>query len=164
MPKTTKSKKEKEALVEWHLKQVLQPLGFLMLDPLPYEVRASRVWWFLRKSERFATEAVCVPLQWRPSAAITVECFASMLPVPELRLRGLRGATAIGNTPYVYLVHRLGQPQNAVLGEVVELGPEDRWVDLFKRLGDELAMIDPGFWEDLLRMWKKRVAAQLSSS
>jgi hypothetical protein len=163
MTKARKSRKEQEALVEWHLKLVLQPLGFSMGDALPYEVRANRVWWFFRTSARFATEAICIPLQWKAPAAITVECFASTLPESDLRERGLRGATAIGSTPYVYLVHRLDRPQQEVLGEIIELGPQDGWTDLFGRVGHELSMIDPGFWEDLLRMWEKRVSTRPTS-
>jgi hypothetical protein len=159
----SKSRKEKEALFEWHLQRVLQPLGFSVGEPLPYEVRADRVWWFFRATKRFATEAVCIPLQWRAPAAFTVECFASALPVAELRTRGLRGSTAIGNTPYVYLVHRLDRPQAEVMGDIVELGREDSWSILFERLGAELSAIEPDFWNDLLHMWEQRIASEPES-
>lgn len=157
----TRSKAEREALVEWNLQQILQPLGFSLRDPIPHAVRANRVWWFFRTSSRFETEAICIPLQWRPSIAITVECFASILRESELRSQGLSGDTSIGNNPYVYLVHRLDRPQDEVLPQIIALGAnEQSWSAVFRRLGDELTMIEPEFWIDLQRMWQKRVAAR----
>jgi hypothetical protein len=112
----------------------------------------------LSNHSEFKTEAVCVPLQWRPPAAIAIECFASPLTGVELRTRGLHGATAIGDTPYGYLVHHLDRPQDEILGDIIDIGPEEGWLDLFKRLGGELTLLEPGFWDDLLRSWQERTA------
>lgn len=147
---------EEEALIEWHLKKIVVPLGYAAIRPLPYEVRASRVWWFARSGSDFTIEMICCPFQRKPCYALTVEYFASPFSEEVLRGRGLNGQTAIGTSLYAFEAYTLNRSDHELVGEIVTLPKGRDWSEVFNCLGSEIAAVDGVIWQDLWAAWQKR--------
>lgn len=159
--KPLSTRQEKEAYIEWQLKQATQPLGYALGPPVPR--RAERVWCFSRPGTHFKTEMLCAELRWRPRKAMSIDFYGSMHPHDYLARNGLT-RNAGGFNLHYYQVDHLNRDGDALLEPEFALGDERQWPVLFDRLVAEIAFVDQRIWPDLRRAWDATLARESAES
>jgi hypothetical protein len=141
-----RSKEEREAFLEWNLKQIIEPLGFRLGPVVPYG-RVDRSWWFFRGNAP-STEAVCAELKWRPKPVMGLTLFVTSLDPEDLAKQGVAGY-AIGLPLFIYEVDYLHIDQDELLPDLISMSVDEEWPETFLRLGKELVLVEPKIWRDL---------------